>query len=96
VKTKDEVINCLKENKEKLKAKFPLKTIALFGSYARNEQTEDSDIDVLVEFSEPVGFEFLDLIEELEKLLKHKIDLVSKKGIKEHYLPYIEDDAIYV
>jgi uncharacterized protein len=96
VKTKDEVINCLKENKENLTSKFPLKAIALFGSYARNEQTEESDIDVLVEFNRPVGFEFIDLLEELEKLLNHKIDLVSKKGIKDHYLPYIEDDAIYV
>lgn len=76
--------------------KFPLKSIALFGSYARNEQTEDSDIDVLVEFEKPVGFEFIDLHEDLEKMLDHKIDLVSKKGVKEHYLPYIEDDAIYV
>jgi predicted nucleotidyltransferase len=96
VKTRDEIINCLKENKERLQSKFPLKSIALFGSCARNEQTEDSDIDVLVEFNQPVGFEFIDLLEDLEKLFNHKIDLVSKKGVKDHYLPYIEDDVIYV
>lgn len=96
MKTRADIINCLAENKERLQLKFPLKSIALFGSYARNEQTEDSDIDVLVEFEKPVGFEFIDLHEDLEKMLDHKIDLVSKKGVKEHYLPYIEDDAIYV
>ncbi|HEY0654465.1 MAG TPA: nucleotidyltransferase family protein [Chryseosolibacter sp.] len=86
----------MKENKDRLRSKFPLKSIALFGSYARNEQTDESDIDVLVEFDQPVGFEFLDLREELEKLFNQKIDLVSKRGIKDHYLPHIEDDAIYV
>ena len=50
----------------------------------------------MVEFSEPVGFEFIELLEDLEKLLNHKIGLMSKKGIKAHYLEYIEDDAIYV
>jgi uncharacterized protein len=94
--TKEEILKRLREHKTELQQKFPLKSLALFGSYARNEQTDESDIDVLVEFSEPVGIEFIDLIEELEKLFNHKIDLVSKKGIKPHYLPYIEDDAIYV
>lgn len=94
--TKEEILKRLREHKTELQRKFPLKSLALFGSYARNEQTDTSDIDVLVEFSEPVGFEFIDLIEELERLFNRKIDLVSKKGIKSHYLPYIEDDAIYV
>ena len=96
MKTRDEVINCLKENKERLSRKYPLKAMALFGSYARQEQTEHSDIDVLVEFSEPVGIEFIDLAEELERIFNKRIDLISKKGIKDHYMPYIEDDAIYV
>lgn len=93
---KKEILKLLKDHKSELQKKFPLKSIALFGSYARDEQTPESDIDVLVEFSEPVGFEFIDLIDDLEELLNHKIDLVSKKGIKSHYLPYIEEDAIYV
>jgi uncharacterized protein len=96
VKTRDEIINCLAANKELLQSKFPLKSIALFGSYARNEQNEDSDIDLLVEFEQPVGFEFIELLEDLEKIFNHKVDLISKKGVKAHYLPYIEDDAIYV
>jgi predicted nucleotidyltransferase len=94
--TKAEVIQKLSAHKAELQSKFPLKSIALFGSYARGEQSEESDIDVLVEFSEPVGMEFIDLLLELEKIFNQKVDLVSKRGIKSHYLPYIEDDLIYV
>lgn len=94
--TKAEVIQKLSEHKEELQTKYPLKSIALFGSYARNEQTQESDIDVLVEFSEPVGMEFVDLLLELEKIFNQKVDLVSKRALKSHYLPYIEDDLIYV
>lgn len=59
----------------------------------RNEQTAGSDI-VLVEFSEPVGFEFLDLMDDLEKIFNQNIDLVSKGRIRPHYLPYIQEDTI--
>ncbi len=76
--------------------KYPLKSMAIFGSYARNEQTKSSDIDILVEFSQPIGFEFVDLAIELETFLKQKVDLVSKKGIKPEMLPYIEKDVLYV
>ena len=92
-----EVIEILRNSKAELTRKYSLKSLALFGSYARDEQTDNSDIDVLVEFSEPVGMEFIDLLMDLEKILNNnKIDLVSKKGIKPHYLPYIEEELIYV
>jgi uncharacterized protein len=94
--TREEVVNQLSEHKVKLQHKVHLKTVALFGSYARAEQTPSSDIDVLVEFSQPVGFEFIDLLEYFENIFKRKIDLVSKAGVKPHYLPFIEEDAIYV
>ena len=94
--TKEEIIERLLNHKAELQQRFPVKRFALFGSYARDEQTSESDIDVLVEFSEPVGFEFIDLMDDLEKIFDHRVDLVSKGGIKPHYLPYIEEDAIYV
>ena len=95
--TKDEILTKLRANKEYIQKKYPVASIALFGSYARGEQTTESDIDILVELSEPVGIEFVDLLIELEDILKgSKIDLVSKKGIKTWYWPYIKDDLIYV
>jgi uncharacterized protein len=90
------VLYRLQRSKERLFQKYALKSMALFGSYARNEARKESDIDILVEFSKPVGFEFIDLAVELEEMLEHKVDLVSKKGVKPQMLPFIEKDLIYV
>ena len=73
-----------------------IKEIGIFGSYTRGDNNEDSDIDILVEFENPIGLEFVDLAYELEELLNHKIDLVSKKAIKSRLINYINEDLIYV
>ena len=83
-------------HKQKLSDKYSLSNLAIFGSYARNQQTDESDLDILVEFNRPIGLEFIDLADELEQLLKVKIDLVSKKGIKDKYLKSIEKELEYV
>ncbi len=54
------------------------KKIAVFGSFARGDDTPESDIDILVDFSEPIGWEVVDLKEHLEDLLSHKVDLILK------------------
>ena len=82
--------------RKNLISKYHLKNIAIFGSFARNEQQENSDVDIMVEFSEPVGIEFIDLANELERILQRKVDLVSKNGIKEKYYKVIENDLSYV
>ena len=79
-----------------LKEKYPIGRLALFGSYARGDQRDDSDIDILVEFNGEIGWEFFDLADELEKILAHRVDLVSRRGIKPHYWEYIEEDVMYV
>jgi hypothetical protein len=70
--------------------------MAIFGSYSRREQNESSDIDILVEFSDRIGVRFIDLADELESIIGFKVDLVSKKGVKEKYLQTIDSDLIYV
>lgn len=76
----------LAAERSNLARKFNIKEIALFGSYVRGENRDDSDLDVLVEFSQPIGlFAFMDCEEYLEKILGIKVDLVSKKALK----PYI-------
>jgi predicted nucleotidyltransferase len=71
------------QNKPVLSKKFKVKDIGIFGSYVRGEQKPDSDLDVLVEFNERVGFfKFMQLEEYLENLLKVKVDLVSRKALK--------------
>jgi uncharacterized protein len=96
VLTKEEILKRLREHKGELQQKFPVKDIALFGSYARGEQTPESDIDLMVEFNSPVGIEFIDLVIYLENFFKKRVDLVTKKSLKKILQPYIEKDLIYV
>lgn len=90
------IIELLQQHKEELFKKYPLKSMALFGSYSRGEETAESDVDVMVELSGPIGIKFIDLNYEIERLLSKKVDLVSKRGIKPGYLSSIEPDLIYV
>lgn len=96
MKKLNEIILILKDNEKHLKEKYKIKRLGLFGSVCRGEATDESDIDVLAEFEEPIGLEFVDLADELEKILGHKVDLVSKGGIKPSYFRYVQEDLIYV
>jgi len=82
--------------REDLFRRYPLRRLAIFGSVARGEDSTDSDIDIMVEFSEPVGFEIVDLAIELEDVLGHPVDLVSRKGIRDRLMPYVEKDLVDV
>ena len=93
---KEEILKLLRAHKGDLQKKFPISALALFGSYARGEATEESDIDLLVEFNGPIGIEFIDLLIDIENILRKKVDLVSRRALKPHYRPYIEKDMIYV
>jgi predicted nucleotidyltransferase len=73
----------VKENKIVLTKQFKVKEIGIFGSVVRGEDKETSDVDILVEFEEPIGlFKFLELEEYLSGLIGRKVDLVSKKALK--------------
>ena len=91
-----EIKETLNSNKQRLTEKYGLSFMAIFGSYGRGQQTESSDIDILVDFQKPIGVEFIDLANELERILKAKVDLVSKNGIKPQYFKEIEQDLSYV
>jgi len=87
----------LSKHKAHLKKKFKVKTIGVFGSYVRGEQKNGSDVDILVEFEEPVGlFEFMRLEFFLSDLLGVKVDLVSKKALKPYIGEYIKREVVYV
>ncbi len=96
MKTLEEIKSILSKHKEKLRQNYKVKKIGIFGSYARGEQKEISDVDVLVEFEEPVGFAFIHLADSLEELLGMKVDLTTKDAIKPNRWKYIKDDLIYV
>ena len=96
VETTKNITNKLSKLKVRLKKRYPISSMAIFGSYARNEQTDTSDVDIMVEFNGKIGVKFIDLANDIEKALGLKVDLVSKKGIKEQYLNSILSDLIYV
>ena len=96
MKSKKEIVDTLQQHKTSLLQKYPIASIAIFGSYARNTQTEKSDVDVLVEFHGRIGIAFIDLANEIERLLGVKTDLVSKNAIKPKYFDAIKPDLTYV
>jgi predicted nucleotidyltransferase len=92
----EDIRHALASQKAELARRFHVKKLAIFGSYSRNKQKADSDIDLLVEFDAPVGVEFIDLANYLEDLLQARVDLVSRNGIKPKYFRAIESDLKYV
>ena len=96
MRTLKDIQNILSNHKNQLFTDYPIKSLAIFGSYSRKEQNDYSDLDILVEFSDKIGIRFVDLADDLEKIVGFKVDLVSKKGIKEKYLKSITSDLIYV
>jgi predicted nucleotidyltransferase len=76
---------------------YHVDSIGLFGSIVREDfRPETSDVDIVVSFTQPIGIEFIDLSDLLEKELKRKVDVVSLKGVKEKYFKKIEKDIVYV
>ena len=83
--------------KGELADRFQVSSLGLFGSVVRDDFNPlISDIDIIVDFSGPIGIEFVDLADYLESKLSRPIDLVSKAGVKEKYFKEIEPEIIYV
>jgi predicted nucleotidyltransferase len=86
----------LTQLKPELIQKYSVNSIGLFGSIVRDDFTDKSDIDIIVDFSKPIGIEFIDLADYIESKLRKKVDLVSKNGVKAKYFHQIESEIIYV
>jgi len=85
------------EDIKKIAKKNNISYLALFGSHARGDQKKDSDIDLLVEFSKPVGLiHLINTEHQFEDILNKKIDLITKNGLSKHIKPYIENDLITI
>ena len=96
---KDLVIKKLKENQEYLRKEYGIEKIGLFGSVVRNEQNEDSDIDILVKFQKgktPSLIKYMKLKFFLEKTFGRKIDLVTDKAVKPRLRGRIFKEVVYV
>ncbi|MFN2341063.1 MAG: nucleotidyltransferase family protein [Halanaerobium sp.] len=85
----------LKKLKPVLEKNYKVKNIGIFGSFAKNEANEDSDVDILVQFSEDIGWEFVDLKQFLEENLEREVDLVTVEALKPELKEEILRDVIY-
>ena len=93
-----EIIQFLKANKSYFRTHFHCSEIGLFGSFARNEQTEDSDIDILIVFEPETAYLYdveLELKQYLEKSFHREVDICSEKWIKPVFKPLVLKEAIY-
>lgn len=89
--TRQDILSSLKKLKGEVSREYSVKTIGVFGSVARSEETEESDIDLLVEFSKPVGFvTFMRLENFLSERLGARVDLVTADSLK----PVIRHDVL--
>ncbi len=92
---RDEALRILAEHHDEIAA-FGVKSLAIFGSVARNEAGPDSDVDILVEFNRPIGmFGFLDFKEYLESILGQTVDLVMRDAVKPRLRDRILAEAVH-
>jgi uncharacterized protein len=96
MKSRDEVLSTLRAARRDLQARYPINRMALFGSYARGEQREDSDIDILIDVDPSIGMRFVTLADELESLLSSRVELVTSRAVNPKIRDLIEAECIEV
>ena len=95
--TRAEVLEALRAHRPTLAERFGVVELALFGSFARDEATDASDVDILVRFDGPAtsrsyfGVQFY-----LEDLLGRRVDMVTDKALRSEFRPYVEREAVHV
>ncbi|MEP4532304.1 MAG: nucleotidyltransferase family protein [Cyclobacteriaceae bacterium] len=82
--------------KPSLEQEFGVDKIGYFGSYASNSQTENSDLDILVDFSKDIGWKFFDLKDYLEDVFGLKVDLVTPRSIRKSWKESIQNQVRYL
>ena len=96
MKSRHEIIEILRRARPELAREFGIQRLALFGSYARGDAAEGSDVDVLVEVDPSLGLRFVDLAERIETMLGARADVVSRRAIPPRYWAEIEKELLDV
>jgi len=90
MKSAEKIRAILRECLPEIREKYGVTSIGIFGSYARGEAVPESDIDIIVEFDRPIGWELVDLADDLEARLHHPVDLVIRRSLH----PLIRDTIL--
>ena len=96
MKSTQEIVSILQREKPELEREFGITRIAVFGSYARGEQRDGSDVDILVEVAPSIGLRFVDLAERIEALLGVRAEVISRRAIPERHWALIERELLDV
>jgi len=96
MRTTQEILRILQGAMPELARDFHVTRLALFGSYARGQQTEASDVDIVVEVDPSIGLRFVDLAERIESLLGIHADVVSRRAIAPRHWAVIEEELVDV
>ena len=98
MKTLDEILETLRQVLPELKNKYNITKMGVFGSYARGEQTADSDIDILINFDNEdfSYFDLMDIERNLAEIFNNKVDLLMEAEIKPRIKPYVMEDIVYL
>lgn len=98
--TRQTIVELLQAKQPYLTAEFGVRKIGLFGSYAKGQPNESSDVDLLIEFERPIGFRFFEFLEYLEALLGQKVDVLTPAGIQniriQRVAQNIAESVVYV
>lgn len=96
MKTREDILNILRRQLPYLREAYGVRKLGLFGSYSRQEQKAESDIDLLVEFGKPIGFfKFIELESYLSEQLGAKAELVTEDALKPLIKPTVARDLVY-
>ncbi len=85
----------LRDLKPELERRFGVRRIGVFGSVARGEEDAGSDVDILVELAEPIGWELLDLRDRLEEALGRRVDLVTVGALREEMSASVMREVVF-
>ena len=88
---REKLIDKLRKESPRLKADFGVKRIAVFGSFASNTQTRNSDVDIIVELEKPLGLKFFDLVDCLEEAVGRRIDILTADALKAMRIKQVAD-----
>jgi len=95
VRNLEEIREIIRRRMPELKEKFKVKRIGVFGSFVHDKQNSSSDIDIIVEFKEPVGFEFLRLKVYLEEIFGRDVDLITPNALRPEIRDKILKEVVY-
>jgi uncharacterized protein len=97
MKSLTDIVKILSDCQPLIKKKYKINQLGIFGSYARSEQSESSDLDILIDYQEaPTLIQLIELENDLSKAVGEKVDVVTKKGLKPRIARRVLSEVIYV